>query len=117
MTGTTISKFGKFYRIIGESGPMAVQTPTHVHDLGIFGNVHGAHIAMTSFAVQACRDMGAMYEMDKVRDLRHWNPGNVFIVQDVVFKNCQFWTRIGNLHLLMTAPALCGCWQPWRRSA
>ncbi len=84
MTGTTISKFGKFYRVVGESGSVAVQTPAHIDHLGVLRNIDSGHIAMTGFAVQPCRDMGAVYEMNKVRNLSDRHPGNLFVVQNVV---------------------------------
>ncbi len=85
MTSTTIGKLGQYYRIVGEPGPVAVQTPAHVHDLRILGNINGAHITMAGFTVQTRRDMRTMYEVDKVRHLSDRHPGNLVVIQNIIF--------------------------------
>jgi len=80
MAGATIRELCQSHRIAGKSRSMTVETPTHVHHLWVFGNIYLAHIAMASFAVQACRDMGTMGEMDKVWHLRDWHPGDLFMI-------------------------------------
>ena len=85
MARATISKLGQFFGVIGKPGSVTVQTPTHVHDLRVPGDINGTHIAMAVFTVQAGRDMGTMCEMHKFRNLCHRDPGDFFIVQNVVF--------------------------------
>ena len=85
MARATISKLGQFFGVIGESGPVTVQAPPHVHDLWVLGDIHITHIAMAVLAVQAGRDVRTMCEMDEVRNLRHRNPGNFLVVQNVIF--------------------------------
>jgi hypothetical protein len=85
MASATISKLGQFFRVVGKPGSVTVQTPAHVHDLGVPGDIDSTHIAMTVFAIQTCCDMRAMCEMDEIRDLRHRHPGDFFIIQNIVF--------------------------------
>ena len=85
MASATIREFGQSLRIIGKSRFMAVQTPTHVHDLWVLGNFNLRHITMTILAIQSCRDMRAMDKMDKVWHLSNRHPGDFFIIQDVIF--------------------------------
>src|SRR5215212_6680791 len=74
MTSPAIRELCTLFRIIGCSGSVTVETPAHVHDLGILGDFHLAHIAMTSFAIQSSRDMRTMDKMHKIWDLRHRHP-------------------------------------------
>ena len=117
MARAAIRELGQPHRIVSKSRSVTVQTPTHIHDLGVPGNIDIAHIPMTIFAVQARRDMRPMGEVYKVRHLGDRHPGDFFIVQNIIFENGQFGTGVGDLHLLVTAPAFCKRRQPGRRSA
>ena len=72
MTGTAIGKLGALVGqhrrnggvmiriildIIFRLRPMTAQAPTHVHHLRALINRHLAYVAVTIFAIQACRDM------------------------------------------------------------
>ena len=45
---------------------MTVETPTHIHYLGILSNFNLGHIPMTVLTVQTCRNMRSMSEMHKI---------------------------------------------------
>ena len=74
MARTAIREFGVKHWIVFSLLPMAIETPAHIHDLGVLIYGHLAHIAVAILAVQSCSDMGAMDKMDKVRHLRNRNP-------------------------------------------
>src|SRR6266498_3365269 len=76
MASTAICELNALFWIIGCSRSVAVQTPTHVHDLWVLGNFNLRHIPVTSLAIQSCRDMRAMDKMDKVWHLSNRHPGN-----------------------------------------
>jgi hypothetical protein len=85
MTGTAICELNALFWIIGCSRSVTIQAPTHVHDLGIPGYFNLRHITVTSFAIQSGRDMRTMDKMDKVWHLSNGYPGNIFIIQNIIF--------------------------------
>ena len=85
MAGTTIRELGQSFRIIGKSRSVTVQTPTHVHDLGVLGDGDLRHIPVAGLTIQSRRNVGPVCEMDKVGHLCNRHPGNFLIVQNVIF--------------------------------
>jgi hypothetical protein len=105
MTRAAICEFGQSGWIIRKSRSMTIQTPTHIHDLRILGNFHLCHIAMTGFAIQTCSNVRTVHKVDKIRHLRNRHPGDILVIQNIIFENCQLGTSIGLGDLLMAAPA------------
>jgi hypothetical protein len=64
---------------------MAIQTPTHIHYLWVNSNSNIGNIPMTALAVQACRNVGAVREVDEVWHLGHGHPGDFCIIGNEVF--------------------------------
>ena len=51
MTSSAIGEFGQLFYIITGFLLMTIETPTHVHHLGVLSNGHLGHITMAIFAV------------------------------------------------------------------
>jgi hypothetical protein len=81
MTCPAVRESGQLFNIPGRPLAVTIQTPTHIHDLWVFGNRHLGHIAMTLLTVQSGRDMRPMGEMHKIWNLSDRHPGNFLIVQ------------------------------------
>ena len=117
MTSAAVGELGQFFGVVRGSLFVAIQTPTHVHDLWVSGNFNIGHIPMTPLAVQAGRNVRAMGEMDKVRHLGDWHPGNFPVIQNIIFELGQPWAGISLGDLLMASPAFCERRQSRRGSA
>jgi hypothetical protein len=61
---------------------MAIQTPSHVDQLGVFVYSNFAEIAVAFFAVKASGDMRPVVVMDEIRHLRDGDPHDGFIILD-----------------------------------
>src|SRR5688500_20342473 len=83
MTCSAIGKLSKFFRVIRRPGFMTVETPTHIHYLGILSNFNLGHIPMTVLTVQTCRNMRSMSKMHKIWHLRYRYPWNGFVTFDI----------------------------------
>src|SRR5688500_10813196 len=107
MTGSTIGKLGKFFFIIARPRFMTVQTPAHVHHLRVPGDLHLRHITMTRLAVQSCRNLRPVDEMNKIRYLRDGYPFNWLVILNVIDQDSQFFTGLSLGYLLMAPPTFC----------
>ena len=74
MTSAAIAEFDQFFMILASNLNMAIQTPTPIHYLGVFGDGHLGHIALSVLTVLSRGHMGAMIKLNKVRHLRYRDP-------------------------------------------
>jgi hypothetical protein len=87
MTRAAIRELCPLLWIVDSSRFMTSQAPSHIHDLGILGNFYLGHVAMALFTIQPCRNMRPVYKVDEVWHLRDRHPGDLFIVQDIIFQH------------------------------
>ena len=80
MAGSTIGELGQFFLVIGRPFTVTLQTPAHVHHLRVLRDLNSRHIARASFTVPSRGTVGPVREMDKIRYLGDWHPGNVPVV-------------------------------------
>ena len=117
MAGTAIRQLGQLFRIIRGPISMAVQTPAHVHHLGIFGDLDVGHIAVTFFSVQSRCNVRPVRKVDEIRHHGNGHPGDLLILQHILLQDGQPGAGIRLGDLLMAAPALGLRWQTRRWSA
>jgi hypothetical protein len=106
MTSPAVGKFGQLIHIVTSAFTVAFQAPAHVHDLGIFGDFDSRHIAVTTLTVQACGNVRPVRKMDKIRHLGDRHPGNILVIENVIFEDGKPGTGIRFGDLLVAAPAL-----------
>ena len=104
MARATICELRVELRIVLGLLLVAVETPAHIHYLGILINGQLADVPVAVFAVQSRGNVRAMHEVHKVRHLSHRHPVNGPVVLHVVCQLGKF--RALDRNLLMTAPAL-----------
>ena len=94
---------------------MAIETPSHVHYLGILIDGQLAHVPVAILAVQARGNVRPMDEMHKVRHLGNRHPVNGLVILYVICELGQF--RALHRDLLVAAPAFCLGGNARRRAA
>ncbi len=114
MASDTIGQFGQHYRIILETGAMAIQAPAHIHLLRN-SHCHLAKLAMAILTIQACCNMRTMAKINEIRNNRNRYPWNGFVILDKSYKLIDL--RISNGDLLVASPAFCICRQSGRWTA
>ena len=77
MACDTIGQLCKHDRIVCEARAVTVQAPAHVH-LVRDGIRHRADLAVALFAMQAGSDMGAVAEVNEIRQDGDRHPGDRF---------------------------------------
>lgn len=103
MAGGAIGQLCQHHWIIFETGFMACQAPTHIHFLWL-GNGHLAELAVAVFTVQPRGNVGAVAEIDKVRQDGHRDPLDGLVLLHVGSQFVNF--GVAHADLLMTGPAL-----------
>ena len=69
MTRAAVCEFDQFFLIISGCLNVTVQTPPHIHDLGILCNKLLGHIAVAFFTVTSCRNVRAVVELAGVKNM------------------------------------------------